>query len=242
MHLLRRPHGHTPVADLADFLRAEVLGLLKAFFDDSGTHGDALITALVGYVASSSASTAAETEWADTLADYRQHGVTWYHATDVTGGKNEWAGVPSSVRHLTPMRFAKILGASNLMPIWTAVVNEDFRKFATPEFLADFPTPFDLCYEEALRQMYRFAVDNHLAMRIAPMFSLQDSHAPRMLERYRIAKSQTDLREYLQAIGFDDPRTVLPLQMADLVANKILSRVDRHRVRRKCRMDTPGFG
>ena len=42
MHLLRRPHGHTPVADLADFLRAEVLGLLKAFFDDSGKHGDAL--------------------------------------------------------------------------------------------------------------------------------------------------------------------------------------------------------
>ena len=68
--------------------------------------------------------------------------------------------------------------------------------------------------------MYGFAIDNHLAMRIARVFSLQrlrrSAHDGAIQDR----EVETDLGEYLQAIGIDDPRTVLPLQMADLVANE----------------------
>lgn len=217
--------SYFPIRLLARALHADAnpwkaFMVLKACFDDSGTHANSLITALGGYVAGAAAWTGAEARWAAALADYRQHGVTWYHAPDVRAGHKEWAGVPSGVRELTPMLFARALGASDLMPVWSAVVNEDFWNFATPEFLAAYPTPFDLCYHEALRQLYRFAVNNGNVDPIVPLFSLQTEHAQRMMDRYEIASADTDLGQYLGPISFDNPRRNLPLQMADLLAHE----------------------
>lgn len=194
--------------------------VLKAFFDDSGTHANSLITAIGGFVLGEAALGRAEADWGKLIDEYRQHGVTWYHAPDVASGTNEWISVPSTVRALTPMRFAKILGAYRHVPIWAAVVNEDFWNFATPEFLNAYPTPFDLCYEEALRQTYRFSVRSGNAEPIVPLFSLQTEHAQRMVDRYNEARATTDLGTHLGPIAFDTARASAPLQMADLLANQ----------------------
>lgn len=116
--------------------------------------------------------------------------------------------------------FANALSKVRLTPIWAAVVNEDFRAFATPEFLIRYPTPLDLCYEQVMRQMYRWAAKENIGDPVLPVFSTQVSHANRMIEAYERWGSLTDISGFFGAISFASYRQVIPLQCADLISSE----------------------
>ena len=217
---------HIPIAEIAaalhrsdDFVKA--ITMLKAYFDDSGTHGESRITAIGGYVCSGKTWESVEREWLDVLEDYRsRYGVTWYHATDIARWTGEWGRVPLDACRDAPMRFAKVLGKHSLLPVWAAVKNEDFHKFATREFLVSFPTPFSLCFHQAMQQLYTFAQDNHNAMRIA-LFAAHGDYEERVNAAHRDYLRDGEFAEYIGPISFDEPRRVVPLQAADLLANQL---------------------
>ena len=111
----------------------KALAMLKAFFDDSGTHGEALITTISGFMAPAKVWERLEIEWLDVLSDYKsRYGVTWYHATDVAAWREEWAAVPLDPCRDAPMRFAAILGRHNVLPVWAAVRKRGFPAIRYP--------------------------------------------------------------------------------------------------------------
>lgn len=216
---------HIPISELVahlfqrgDELRAvAMLNELQAYFDDSGTHSNSLVTAIGGYVGASRTWDAVQIKWSEILSDYERYGVSWFHAADIERRDGEWRSVPSNARLDAPMRFAACLGKHKLIPVWAAVVNEDFYRYATPEYLARFPDPFQLCFHEAMGQTYHWAKETG-APRVVPMAAHGD-YAANLLRAHERYRADGDFSNYVGPIAFDSPRLVTPLQTADLVAH-----------------------
>lgn len=220
---------HIPIAQIAralcpstDLVKAlamvEATEELRAYFDDSGTHGESLITTISGFVAPTKVWENAERDWRVALADYKdRYGVTWYHATDVYNWDGEWRAAPLDVCRAAPMQFAAILAKQNVLPVWSAVVNEDFYKYATPEFLDLFPAPFDLCFHEAMGQLYRWGRQELNAPLVVPLVAHGD-YAERIRAAHARYRNDGDFSQYIGPIAFDSPRCIIPLQTADLLA------------------------
>jgi hypothetical protein len=214
---------HIPIAEIAaavhrsdDLVKA--LAMLRAYFDDSGTHGESLITAISGFMAPANVWHRVERDWLEALADYRsRYGVTWYHAADVANWQGEWRGAPLNVCRAAPMQFAAVLGKANVLPVWAAVVNDDYKQYATPEFIARFPTPFDLCFHEAMGQLYRWCKENLNATRVIPSVAHGD-YLGRVVAAHRRYRGDGDFSEYIGPLVIDTPQSVVPLQAADLLA------------------------
>ena len=223
-----------PVSELAALIfdphdQVRALAMVRAYFDDSGTHGESLITTISGFVAGEKTWTALEAAWDDVLSDYRNlYGVTWYHATDVANWKGEWAAAKLDDCRGAPSRFATVLSKQDVLPVWAAVVNEDFYRYATPEFLSRFPKPFDLCFHQAMEQLYRWAAGVDAPL-VAPVIAHGDYVA-----RVSAAHAQyRDFGDFSSRIGpliVDSPRKLIPLQAADLLSLRILSLVAGYRI------------
>ncbi|MBS0234400.1 MAG: hypothetical protein JSR99_13055 [Proteobacteria bacterium] len=221
------------ICDPSDPVKA--IAMVRAFFDDSGTHADSRVTAIGGFVASEKDIAALEAQWADTLADYHQYGVTWFHAVDVANCKEEWEKVSLHVCRDAPMRFATAMSKDSYQPIWAAVVNEDFYRYATPEYLARFPTPFDLCFDYAMGALYYWAKGVN-APKVTPMIA-HGEYNQRVSDVHKRYRADGDFSDYIGLLAIDSPRAVMPLQMADLLAYEFYNwwreteyPVDRHRL------------
>lgn len=214
---------HIPISEIAAVVHrssdlVKALAMLRAYFDDSGTHSNSLVTTISGYVGSEKTWKIIEGEWLAILADYRQYEVTWFHSADIASWQGEWAKVPLTICRDAPLRFARVLGKHRILPIWAAVVNEDFYRFATTDFLATFPDPFTLCFHQAMGQMYNWARHN-AASKVAPI-AAHGSYAEKLLTAHARYLRDGDFPEYIGPISFDEPRRVIPLQAADLLANQ----------------------
>jgi hypothetical protein len=115
------------------------------------------------------------------------------------------------------MQFASVLGGANLLPIWAAVVNEDYERYATPEFRVRFPTPFDLCFHEAMGQLYWWCKETLNAVRVMPCVAHGD-YTERITNAHKRYLADGDFPEYIGSLLIDSPRRVVPLQAADLLA------------------------
>jgi hypothetical protein len=213
---------HIPIAELAGaFFRLDdkikALGMLKAYFDDSGTHGESLITAISGFLAPASVWKSVEDGWLDAMAGYGQYGIDCYHATDIENWRGQWAGAPRNVCRLAPMQFATVLSKHNILPVWAAVVNEDFKQYSTPESCAIFPTPFDVCFHEAMGQHYWWCKENLNATQVVPIVAHGD-YVDRITKAHDRYLTDGDFPEYIGTLGIDHPHRAVPLQTADLLA------------------------
>lgn len=214
---------HIPIGDLAQSLHRsdnpyKGFGMLQAYFDDSGTHGESLITVISGFVATTNSWTDVQGDWLAALEDYKsRYGVTWYHACDVENWKGEWGKVPLDACRTASMRFASVLSKHRIMPVWAAVVNEDMEKYATSEFLERFQTPFDLCFHEAMGQLYWWSKQRAKETMINP-FVAHGDYEDRLNAAHRSYLQDGDFSNYIGPISFDSPRRVIQLQAADLIA------------------------
>lgn len=198
--------------------------VLKAYFDESGTHGDQGITALAGYVGTADAWNALEAAWQEELRPYAHLGVKTFHMSECMGaeGSGEFARVEKFHRDVIVVNLSKILAKSELQPIWSAVLTEAWTEFVTdPEFLARYPKPLDLCFEHIVRQLAgwaRRAADGEV---VVPVFAYSKEYSPRMDELGRVW-GQTDwYRSVLGSISFGFPSQVVPLQAADFLVHEI---------------------
>lgn len=219
---------HIPIEEIAGFVyrrfpndQVKALAMvdaLEVYFDDSGTHGESLITTISGFMAPTNTWKQVEAGWLGVLQEYKsRYGITWYHATDVANWREEWAKAPLNVCRDAPMVFATVLSKSNVLPIWSAVVNEDFERYATPEFRTSFPTPFDLCFYEAMVQLHRWCKETLNATHVLPCIAHGD-YMQRISDAHDRYLTDGDFAEYIGPLLVGSPRRVVPLQTADLLA------------------------
>jgi hypothetical protein len=219
-----------PIGQIADWLhrsaaQRKALVLMEAYFDESGTHGEALITSLAGYVATKEVWKSLEGQWEDELRVYAHKGVETFHMTHCIMQEGEFAALDRFFSRALIMKLSEVLARHDIQPIWSMVVNEDWDKVVTDqEFLARFPKPLDLCFEHVVLTLHSWAKRRAGGELVAPMFSYQPEYYARMAEIGRVYGSQGWYRTVLGPIAFGFPSQVVPLQAADFVSHQVNSR------------------
>ena len=215
---------HIPIAERADVRdgrsnACKAFAMLKAYSDHSGTCVGSSITAIGGFVATPWVWQSAEAAWRSVLADYSQYGVTWFNPVECATGTGQFERVTLPLRNLTRMRLAKTLLKYELLPVWAAVVNKDWNTCVTSEFLRVFPRPFDLCYDQIIRQLYLWSASKSNVNPIPPVFSIQTSDGDGVQEDHEWYLEHSGACERVSELTFECPSRIVPLQMAGLLAH-----------------------
>lgn len=223
--------SHTPIADIADWLHpisstGRALVLLRAYFDESGTHGDASVTSLAGYVGTKDVWKSIEAEWKEVLSHFADKGVSWFHMSECLAQAGQFGRVDKDGVNFILTQLSKILGHHRVQPIASSVVNDHWHHVVTDAaFLRSFPTPLALCFDDLVRQLWEWAIRDVDGERVAPMFAYRtDLQAAALMNAYG---SKEWYREALGPIAFDYPYRVIPLQAADLIAHQMTGDIHR---------------
>jgi hypothetical protein len=220
----------TPVSEIAEWLHGRTviwraLAVLKSYFDESDTHGEASATSIAGYVATEATWNAFEADWAKELARYAEYGVTTFHMAPCLAGYGEFSRLDSFWRNQLVLDMGRVLERHDLQPVWSAVVVEDWGTVTDKEFLARYPKPFDLCFEHTIIQLWEWAQETTSGERVAPMFAITKEYLPRMAEIGAAYLASDWYGEFLAPIAFGRPSNVLPLQAADFMAHEASEQV-----------------
>jgi hypothetical protein len=214
------------IADLAEIVHArenpwKVLALLRAYFDDAGTHRRSEVTSIGGLIGTAEAWTALEADWGGVLDRFKEYGLKTFHAYDCEVGEGEFARFPREIREAISQKFSRVVADhKNIRIFWSSVVNADWREVADDNFRDRYKSSFGLCFEWCVQQAARWSINYSGGSPIALIFSEQNDFRDRMNEvfnHYVGAKHYAPLRSLTFASYVD----CLPLQAADLVATEM---------------------
>lgn len=199
--------------------------LLKAFFDESGTHGESAITAIGGYVATADTWIALEAHWRAELALLADKGVKTFHMCEAISGTDEYKRVDEFHRAAHIKRMSEILRDADVQAVGVWVENSGWSEISDAEFLHAFPKPYHLCFDHVVRFLRDWSKRHVGGEKVVPMFAYTSEYSPAV---WAVYGAQTWYRDVLGALSFDHPSNVVPLQTADFVAHQI--RQDAHHV------------
>lgn len=210
--------------------RWKALALLVAHFDESGTHDGAPITAIAGYVATKEAWEEIEPQWQSLVNEYADLGVEWFHMSECLSQDGQFSRVDKpSINHIIT-QVSGLLGHRELQPIYSGVVNDDWAAVVDDAtFLQRFPTPFDLCFDDIVRQLWEWAAHRAQGERVAPVFALNPQYNDRMSAVGAAYHRGDWYPKVLEILSFGDPRRMIPLQGADLLVHQIQADLGRRR-------------
>lgn len=220
------PH---PYAELAQVVhpRAQqfkAMGLISAYFDESGTDGQLGVTVLAGFVGTEAQWTTLEKAW---NAARDTFGFKTFHMFECFQGIGEFAHL-GSLRHDLLFKVARIIGDSGVRAVFCGVVDEDWRKVVTDAgFLRKYPKPLDLCFEDIVLQMRGLGQANPHHERPALVFAHTPEYYARMAEIARVYAHSPWHSAYLGSITFSTPEELIPLQAADFIAHEMRFYIDR---------------
>lgn len=197
--------------------------MLRAYFDESGTHSSSLVTSIGGYVGTEAAWTAIEQPWLDVLAEFADRGVKFFHMSEALAQVGQFSRIDKPTLNYIVTQLSQLLGrTAGLQAISCAVVVENWlEQVSDVEFLARFPEPIDLCFDSVVRQLWEWAHKKARGERVVPMFAYSPQYTERMARIGRMYGAQEWYRHILGPIAFGYPDQLVPLQAADLLAHQM---------------------
>jgi hypothetical protein len=191
--------------------------MLRAYFDESGTHAGALITALGGFTADEAKWRALDADWDAKLT---QHGLAYFRMTECLSGWNQflkWKKDPDR-RAAIGDEFADIIIKHRPVPFWASVVTEDWERLTSPPFRNRYRTPYGLCFERCIHTVSTWAHAHAKGEPVALVFAEQDEYRDRASEVYGYYAGAQKYAN-LAGMAFAPARRCRPLQAADLLAH-----------------------
>jgi hypothetical protein len=216
-----------PVAELADWLHPrdsirKALAMLRAYFDESGIHAEAYVTSIAGYVATKRAWEAVEIEWDKEMSYYRERTrIRTFHLTDCLAGEGEFLGLEEFYRLAITKQLSEILSRHDVWPIWASVIVDDWHDVISEDFRVRYPKPFDLCFEYAVIELWKWSRREANGEKVALMFAHQKEYRAGMDAVDRAFRQSAAYEEILGPLAFDWPKNVIPLQSADILAHEV---------------------
>lgn len=215
-----------PVAEMAATVHAganpwKALAMLRAYFDESGTHIGSPVTAIAGFAATAEVWTAIETEWSKVLADFKDKGVEAFHMTDCLAATGQFSRLDAFWRNYLVNSLAAILERSDIQAIWAGVNTEDWDDLTTPEFREQFPKPYDLCFDEVVRQLYRWSRHGADGTPVALVFGEQTEYQTRNELALQAWRRHPEFCRFIGSVTYSSPKLLIPLQAADMLAYEI---------------------
>jgi hypothetical protein len=189
--------------------------LLSGYFDESGTHGDAEVTVIGGYVASDADWATLETQWREALADLQ---LSHIHVSELRAGKAEFSKVVGIAESILK-RFGKIVEKSPISPISIAIQARAWEAATTPHFRKSFPKPYDLCFSQTMRNIRAWLKRNAPDQRCALVFATQNEYEER--NRATLDAWKRYGATQLGPLAFELAKCQPALQPADMLSNEV---------------------
>jgi hypothetical protein len=192
--------------------------LILGYFDESGTHAEAAVTMIAGYVATAEVWAVISEAWASELAPLSDYGINWFHTGDCLHGARGWRRVPRAKRDHLVERLSNILAASEVSAVWAGVNADQWDQHTSPAFKVRFPKPYDLCFHEVVRQLWWWSRHNADGTPIRIVFAEQKEYQNRSIAIHEAWRRHPDVDRFIGSLTFSSPRKLIPLQTADLLA------------------------
>ena len=193
------------------------LAVLVAYFDESGTHGDAAkVVAVSGFLGDSMAWAQLERPWKKALA---QRGHQYFHATDCSAipPRGIYANMDEAERNELSCELAAIAADDHLVAVGAAVYRDDWNYAlqSSPKLGEHFGTMYHLCVCMALAQVNLLCREKGGGEPAAIVFAQQGQYDNQSIMIHEAFKRSPHF-ECLGNISIAMPQCVLPLQIADL--------------------------
>lgn len=192
--------------------------MLIGYFDESGTHNEAPVAAIAGYIARVEDWEPIEIQWRQALTPLAAKGVKTFHMAHCRGQWGEFSQVPKLECDGLIDRLSDILEHADIKPIWSAIDVPDWNAVTTPSFRQVFPKPYDFCFQGVLREMMLWQ-RQHLdeGEEIQLFFSLQDEYEQRSLNAFKAWKAGNP--DFFKSLTYASPRDYPALQATDMLAH-----------------------
>jgi hypothetical protein len=144
--------------------------------------------------------------------------------TDWAAGKGDCALLDTPKRNYMLVQLSDILASSDVEPIWAGVNNPAWSllTFEEEEFKKRYPIPYDLCFDEAVSQLWRWARHAVDGSPVSVIVAAQSkNNDKRSAEIYEAWRRHPRAGEFLGTLSFAFASEVIPLQAADMLAYEI---------------------
>jgi len=201
--------------------------MLQAYFDESGTHGNAKVTAIAGYVATADVWNRVEQQWQEILKPHAHLGLTWWHMSEFRAGKGQYERIGDELGKEILDALVRVIRESELQIIWAGLDNEDYAA-AAPRDLRERCAPYDYCFYWIMRQLAVWSGRRGHDGNIGMMFAIQDEYNKRSESALKSWQA-FGLLENLRPLAFDYPKFRPALQPADILSNEMYRLLMRHK-------------
>jgi hypothetical protein len=191
--------------------------LLEAFFDESGTHGTSRTVVIAGYVATEANWDKVQAKWQEVLT---LHELKAFHATDFFAKDGDFNSMEPPERKSLLVGLVEAIRLGDLFTISAAVDALAYETVTSPQFKKVFPKPYDLCFNEIIRNINFWSEREAQGEEVGLVFATSDEYDDRNRENFANWKRYRHLKT-IGGLQFNRPCKVPALQCADLLANRL---------------------
>jgi hypothetical protein len=196
--------------------------MLKAYFDDAGTHGGSPVSVIGGLIGTVDQWSKLEKAWGEQLAnplpEVGKPRLSMFHMAACEAADGEFAQYKPVERQLAAQHFRRIIADADLasyasaveVKAWDDLVVGQVRNFLGPAMA--------FCFEHCLQRVQDHVFD-HQDHKVAVVFD-QGIDRSRLHDIIDLYKNISDSRVEFVSITFAKVADVYPLQAADVIATQ----------------------
>jgi len=196
--------------------------MLAAYFDDSGTHGEAPIVTVGGLIGSVPDWQAFEIKWREKLRKPLpgKPELSQFHLSDCVYGYGEFEEYSDAERDSVRFDFREIIRESNLYGLSATILRPDWDELVTGELRAALGTAERQCMVNCFDQALDWAQKNSKHDKIALVYDCgrKTKELDVVFDVYR--QRYCGLPEIV-SITFGRVKEIPPLQGSDIIANEV---------------------
>jgi hypothetical protein len=188
--------------------------LLKTFMDETGTHEDAELVAVAGYISRPKT-------WREWTKDWNRakRPIKVFHATDCANFRGEFEGWDKDRRDDFVSKLLPVIPAHELAGIVIGIRLDHLEDALKPhpELLEMFGTPYTACFQWAVSIIMEIATERGRGERMAFIHEVND-YKGEAIRAFEYVKQFLNPRSIPMTIAFGTKADYPPLQAADVLA------------------------
>jgi hypothetical protein len=208
---------HRNLERLIENLKPDIVMMMAAYFDESGTHAGSPVMWVAGYLFTAENALQLDREWAETLTEF---GVSCFHMADCAHGVRMFSNLDGQKRKELLIRLVGIIKRRMEIGIAVSISETDFGRIDAPHWQRG--GPYTLAALQALAAVVAWADTYSYAGKISYFFEAGHEHESLTNKAIDLLRKRDQVRgaSYLRyhSHTFAGKCDLRPLQTADLLA------------------------